>query len=256
MLCSCGLDITPRYVGDEGWFFHWRGGHEVRVVQGCGRKIGPFSCCSVIQGDAVQLVKELPQNVAIVSDPPYGINFIHGGGGGDPRFRSKFGGVAVLGDDRPFDPSHLLRFQKVVLFGANHYADRLPASPGWIVWDKRCGVKAAGSNTLSDCELAWTNRLLGTVRIVYHEWNGFIRGDESGIPRVHPTQKPIAVMQWILARLTDENDVIVDPYGGSGTTAVAARKLGRHFLTFELDEKYCAIARERLKSIEGQPSLF
>ena len=88
----------------------------------------------------------------VLTDPPYGIAYQHGVRKGGRVMG--FDGATIFGDDAPFDPRPLLRYPKVILWGANHYADNLPLSRGWLVWDKRCGIP---SNDQSDCELAWTN---------------------------------------------------------------------------------------------------
>lgn len=195
-------------------------------------------------------MRELDSDVAaIVADPPYGISYVHGGNDDDSN-PTKFAGIAVIGDDKPFDPTPFLRFPEVILWGANHYADRLPSSAGWLVWDKRAATVV---NDHSDCELAWSN-VSGTARVFYHIWDGFRRGSETGIPRVHPTQKPICLMEWCIAKTKAET--ILDPFCGSGTTLVAAKKLGRHFLGFEISPEYCQVARNRLARIEAQPTLF
>lgn len=123
----------------------------------------------------------------------------------------------------------------------------LPQSRCWLVWDKQ-----NGNNDYADCELAWTN-LDKAVRRIYWQWHGMIRkGDDE---RVHPTQKPEGVMAWCIQQ-AGMPETILDPFLGSGTTAVAAKKLGRHFLGFEISPEYCRIARERIALVEAQPSLF
>ncbi len=174
-------------------------------------------------------------------DPPYGINYVHGGHD-DDKNGTVFAGVKVFGDDKPFDPQFLLKFENLCLWGANHYASRLPDSGGWLVWDKRCGTSV---NDLSDCELAWTRGAMRSARIFYHTWDGFRRGPESGVPRVHPTQKPIGLMRWCLEFWKD-SALVLDPFMGSGTTLRAAKDLGRKAIGIEIDEKYCEIAAKRM----------
>jgi site-specific DNA-methyltransferase (adenine-specific)/modification methylase len=145
---------------------------------------------------------------------------------------------AVAGDDKPFDPSLILGWKMpTVLFGANHYADRLPASPSWMVWDKRDGL---GSNDSADCELAWTN-LGGPARLFRLRWSGMLRDAERG-ESYHPTQKPVSLMVWVLQRTTG---TILDPFMGSGSTLVAAKSLGRRSIGIEIEERYCEIAAQR-----------
>jgi site-specific DNA-methyltransferase (adenine-specific)/modification methylase len=145
--------------------------------------------------------------------------------------------------DKPFDPTHLLQFGRVVLFGGNHFADRLPPTPSWIIWDKRDGIT---SNDNADCELAWTN-LGGPARLYRHMWNGMIKASERDKRRVHPTQKPVALMAWIIGNHTQPGDLILDPYMGSGPVARAAADLGRRYIGIEIEERYCEIAARRLE---------
>jgi site-specific DNA-methyltransferase (adenine-specific) len=175
----------------------------------------------------------------VLADPPYGIGYVHGDEAAK-SYASKVNQTPVYGDDEPFDPAPLLRFQRLILWGANHYASRLPDAAGWLVWDKRCNT---GQNDQSDCELAWTN-VLTTARTFYHLWNGFLRDSERGW-RVHPTQKPVALMRWCL-ELVPDAAVALDPFMGSGTTLRAAKDLGRKAIGIEIEERYCEIAAKRL----------
>lgn len=189
---------------------------------------------------------------AVVSDPPYGIGFAHGGGGGKLARSTVFAGVAIAGDDKPFDPSDFLRFRTVVLWGANHYAERLPSSAGWLIWDKRDGVC---SNDQADCEIAWTNAPM-PARLMRHLWNGMLKASERGESRVHPTQKPVAVMEWCLKLVTVTGEKVLDPFMGSGTTGVACAKLGRKFIGIEIEPKYFDIACRRIEQAYKQPDMF
>jgi site-specific DNA-methyltransferase (adenine-specific)/modification methylase len=179
---------------------------------------------------------------AIVSDPPYGIGYIHGKGGGCLARSTPFNGVKVAGDSEPFDPSFLFLFDVIILWGANHYADRLPSSGGWLVWDKRGGM---ASNDQSDCEFAWTS-FLNVARLKTQIWNGMITsGEQRGKRRVHPTQKPVEIMRWCI-NFVPPKYTILDPFMGSGTTLRAAKDLNRKAIGIEKEEKYCEIAARRL----------
>src|SRR5690606_34818674 len=109
-------------------------------------------------------------------------------------------------------------FPRVVLFGANHFASRLPPTPTWLVWDKRRGT---GSDSQADCEIAWSN-LGGPARLFSHLWRGAIRDSERGVKRVHPTQKPVALMRWCLEQARPSG-IVLDPFLGSGSTLVACK---------------------------------
>ena len=177
----------------------------------------------------------------VITDPPYGIGYRTPSSSKRPK-----SGMEVLGDKSPFDPSHLLSLKKPMgIFGANHFAARLPDSPGWIVWDKRYGMD---SNDQSDAELMWTN-ILGSVRIIRVMWNGggSLLAENGPARCIHPTQKPLAVMAPIVDMLSSLGHVVLDPYAGTGTTLVAAKSIGRRAIGVELEERYCEIAAERLR---------
>lgn len=180
----------------------------------------------------------------VLTDPPYGVSF-------DTDFTRFTGGVSastgthapVHGDTDPFDPSPIINtFDRVILFGANAFSDRLPAGT-WIVWDKRSPQGA--KNVMSDGEVAWLNHGHG-VYIHSHTWDGFNRASERQTA-YHPTQKPVALMRWIIERWSKPGDMILDPYMGSGPVARACADAGRRYIGIELEEKYCEIAARRLQ---------
>jgi site-specific DNA-methyltransferase (adenine-specific) len=178
---------------------------------------------------------------AVISDPPYGIRYSPGGGGKGWAPKTFTGKDIVAGDAEPFDPEFLLGDWPVVLFGGNHFAPRLPASSEWIVWDKRDGPVR---NNFGDAELIWTNGK-GPVRLVAHLWNGAFRASERDEQRVHPTQKPVFLMRWLVERYSQPGQTILDPFMGSGTTLVAAKSCNRKAIGIEIEERYCEIAARR-----------
>lgn len=196
-----------------------------------------------------------PKSVALLSaDPPYGVNEQtnrKSKGRGKTGHGNLDGGRAkdshdfppVEGDREPFDPAPLLAFPRVALWGANHYADKLPASPSWIFWDKRAGTT---SDDNADGEMAWTN-LGGPARMFSHLWRGLCRASENNTRRVHPTQKPVALYSWLFSWRTKPGDLIVAPYAGSGPDVLAARNLGRRVIAIESVESYCAEIVKRLR---------
>lgn len=212
---------------------------------------------TIYHGDSRELLPLVKGIFLLLTDPPYGIRLdtkYRGQGRGFRGAKLK-GGLAVsndyapiAGDDEPFDPTHLLGYPKVILFGANYYADKLPPRGGWLVWDKIDGLKSSreiGFNDNADAELAWTN-LSGPPRICRHRWNGVMKASEKDKKRVHPTQKPIAVMDWCIQRAKHDAGLICDPYMGSGSTLIAARRRYLPAVGIELSEDYCRIAAERL----------
>lgn len=177
----------------------------------------------------------LPEADVVITDPPYGVGWEETGKARGGRIWG-----AIVGDDEPFDPAHLLALGKpTVLFGANHYASRLPDVPSWLVWIKRDGMKAWSQ---SDCELIWTN-LGGPARAIRHDWWAGMTAVQQEGGRFHPTQKPAGLMRAIIAMAPE--GVILDPYMGSGTTLVAAKSMGRKAIGIEIEERYCKIAAAR-----------
>ena len=204
--------------------------------------IKPFyfdSAVTIYHGDCREILPTLGPVDAVVTDPPYGVAYVHGDGGGKLARSTAFNRIKIIGDEAAFDPSPWLVFPQIILWGANHYASRLPDNSRWLTWDKREGIC---SNDQADCEHAWTN-LGGPARLIRHLWNGMLKASERGDIRVHPTQKPIAVMVWCVQMTTG---LILDPFMGSGTTLRAAKDLGRKAIGIEIEERYCEIAAKRM----------
>ena len=210
-------------------------------------------------GDCREVLPGLPKTAAIVSDPPYGISYQHSGGGKGKHAGAKFGqhhnfgGQAIIGDDAPFDPEHLCDWP-CVLFGADHYAARLPCDGVFHVWDKDPRGQMEW-DSFSDAELVWTN--WRTRRRVFRFlWKGLCQ--QGGIPvkRMHPTMKPVEVMMWCIQMLKKGTSVICDPYMGSGSTGIAAMNLGLNFIGVELDRKYFDTACERIETAQRQAKLL
>jgi len=182
----------------------------------------------------------------LLTDPPYGMGYVVERqlvGNGNRRVWMG-GGLPVHGDDTPFDPAPLLAFPRLAIFGGNHFHDKLPVSPGWIVWDKTGGGRGP-NNTFSDVEMAWTN-LTNTPHIYRHLWKGLTRDSEAGKSVLHPTQKPVPLMRWIIEKWSEPGDLVFDPYMGSGPIARACLDLGRRYIGVEIVEEYCQAAVDRL----------
>lgn len=150
---------------------------------------------------------------------------------------------AIIGDDKPFDPSHLLTFKKAMLWGANNYAEKLPSKYSWLVWDKQC--ERAAETGFSDCELCWCSGLsFNSVRMFRHMWRGYQRDSEVGQGSLHPSQKPVALMAWCLS-FSEDGEPVADLYLGSGPTLIAAENLGRRCFGIEVSAAYCAVILQR-----------
>lgn len=173
----------------------------------------------------------------VFTDPPYGIDVVGGAG------RVKAGEYrAVIGDDEDYNPSHIFACfpdAKYILWGANYYSDKLTVGGRWFVWDKNRGE----GTTFSDCELAWSNIKGIVVKKYKVTWDGMNREGESG-KRVHPTQKPVLLSAKMLTDFHHEK-VIVDLFGGSGSTMIACEKTNRDCRMMELDPKYCDVIVKR-----------
>jgi len=205
----------------------------------------------IVQGDSVGVLPTIPDasSVLVLTDPPYGIAYNREKTPQGKHVHSNRKQVAIVeGDDAPFDPSPLLRFRNLILWGANCYASKLPNNPVWLAWDKvtRNGLKLR----IAEIELAWTN-CVGRPRCFRYLWSGAYREDERG-DSFHPTQKPIALMQWCIGIARPEPKVILDPYCGAGSTCIAAKQLGRKYIGIEINKGYCDIARDRLLQLDGK----
>lgn len=215
--------------------------------------------CDLWLGDSAELLPLMPRADAVVMDPPYGIGEAAGKAktrtsGLASRLRDAYKyrrdyGVSEWDDETADDvvAAAIGRARWAVVFGGNYYD--LPPSSCWLVWDK-----LNGDTDFADCELAWTN-LPKAVRRIRFLWNGCMRR-ERDIDREHPTQKPVDVMKWCIEHIPEPNRVIMDPFMGSGTTGVAAVKLGRRFIGIEREPKYFEIACKRIRDAYAQPDFF
>lgn len=211
-------------------------------------------------GDCRDVLPDLQRDAAIISDPPYGIDYNHSGahgrfnGVGVTKAARVRGNYPIVGDAEPFDPAHLLGFEQVIIWGADHFYPRLPDSGRWLAFDKLAGMEPWDS--FSDVELAWHSKE-GAARIFSMKWKGIAcdkQGENNGL-REHPTQKPIRLMEWCIKEAHCPV-VVVDPYMGSGTTGIAARRLGCRFIGIEIHEPYFDIACRRIEEAQRQGDLL
>lgn len=201
--------------------------------------IGP---CTLYLGDCLKIAPTLEGVDAVISDPPYGIGYFKGSGGKGKHTRRNI--KRIHGDDSPFNPLVWTKYKNVLLWGADHYAKRLPRGR-WLVWDKLNGIPSFDS--FSDVEVAWHNRT-GAARIFHFLWKGICQqGDKAG-GRVHPTQKPVPLMAWCIEQCNvPSGATVLDPYMGSGSTGIAAIRTGRRFIGIEIDPSHFETAVDRIR---------
>ena len=207
--------------------------------------------CLLILADNREVeYEELPAFDAVISDPPYGINHQKGSwGSGPPNARdrpTRRNTQKIVEDNVPFDPRWLLSLSaNVALFGADHFAARLPETGRWLAWDKLAGK--ASWDHFSDVEFIWHSKK-GRSEICTHLWKGIVcwkTGEEHG-RRYHPTQKPIRVMTWLWERCGKPARVL-DPYMGVGSTGVAVLRAGASFIGVEVVEEFFEVAVTRCR---------
>jgi DNA modification methylase len=212
--------------------------------------------CELLMGDSLEILPHLDRVDAVVTDPPYGIKMDRGAGGGG---FDGFGGgkkrtpkTYAGGWDgaRPCDDTFaalLASAEAHIVWGGNYFSDVLPVSRKWLWWDKLQTMPS-----YSDGELAWTSLEGSSTKKFVYNGSGLHAKEKD---RVHPTQKPIALMEWCLGFLPNA-DTILDPFMGSGTTLVACAKLGRKGIGIELDPDYFDIACKRVEEAYRQGDLF
>lgn len=198
--------------------------------------------------DCLTLLPTFPPDCAVISDPPFGCStdtdYTRFSGGLSPSRNHHHG---IIGDSQPFDPTPWLAFPKVVLFGYQYFASALPVGT-ILVWNKK--RESQLGTFLSDAELAWQKGGKG-VYLFNHVWHGFDRATERG-KTLHPTQKPVALMKWIIQRQKlPVGKTILDPYMGSGATGIAAIELGYNFIGCEICPEYYEIATQRIANVEA-----
>jgi DNA modification methylase len=204
----------------------------------------------IVCGDCLELLKEIPndKNIVLITDPPYGINlnlsWLSDMNVADGKKPNKLDAL-IVNDDKPFDITPFLRFKRRLIFGFPYIYDK--EATGWIVWDKQ--PKIAERGIVTPVELASTTLRKG-YDIIRVMWEGFMRDKSLCETReAHPTQKPIKLMYRLIEKFTKKDEIILDCFLGSGTTAVACKMLGRNFIGIEISPEYCKIAEARLKAV-------
>lgn len=204
--------------------------------------------------DCMDIMREFPDkhfDLAIV-DPPYGI----GEDGASNHSRG------LLAEPKKFEPkkwdraipspTYFAELRRVsceqIIWGGNYYP--LPPTSCWVVWDK-----LNEGTDFADCELAWCS-FKTAVRKFSFRWNGMLQGNMANKEvRIHPTQKPVALYRWLLAKYAQPGQRILDTHLGSGSHAIAAHYAGMEFTGIELDPDYFAAAVARIKAETAQMTL-
>jgi len=217
----------PRTVEGDVWIL---GNHRLM----CGSATDPDDIEKLTQGDYIDLIH---------TDPPYGMNAVS-----KSAVLSKNYDGDILGDDDATVAKDAFTLiyslypnAKQIWWGANYYCSALPDSECWLVWDKN-----NGQSDQTDCELAWAN-----FRSVVRQ---FTQASEK-TNRVHPTQKPVSLMEWIIKRFNLSTRTIADFFGGSGSTLIAAEKHGIDAYMMELDPKYCDVIIKRWQDYTGKKAV-
>lgn len=227
----------------------------------------------ILNMDCMEYMKSLSDNafdLAIV-DPPYGLGEAGKRSGtrtsksGAQKFwgSKNTRGTAIKStifadkdwDNEPPSVEYFAELKRVsknqIIWGANHFADRINiSSSSWIVWDKD-----NGTSNFADCELAYTS-FKTAVRMFKFRWSGMLQGDMSKKEiRIHPTQKPVKLYEWLLSKYAKDGDRILDTHLGSGSSAIAANNLGFDFVGTEKDKDYYEAASERYAQESSQAFL-
>lgn len=205
------------------------------------RKEVTIGDCRLLLGDCLDILPTLGGGMAVVSDPPYGIGAARMSLG---KWRTSR--MAKSGwDDAAPELAPLLDLEApTILWGGNNFV--LPASRAFLIWDKGAGFRG---RDFAECEQAWCS-FDGNARVF--RFDPLAKG--SYRDKVHPTQKPVELMEWCLGFVPAST--ILDPFMGSGTTGVACVKIGRKFVGIEIDEAYFDIACQRIAKAVAQPDMF
>lgn len=231
------------------------------MLTGCGRKLGPYDCCTVVCGDCLELMKALPAGCvdAVITDPLYGLS---GSYGTINTLRAKSVYSGNFKDDLNAVRTVFVPAVVQALAVCSGRGAVTPGTPHSFEYPKPDDIAAIIQPAVHRMS-KWGRPTWQPVLLYGRDPRAGLTiqpltftNIETEPANGHPCPKPLRVMRWLVERVTLENETIPDPFMGSGTTAVAAKKLGRHFLGFEISEEYCRIARERIALVEAQPNLF
>lgn len=184
---------------------------------------------TLYHGDCREILPKLGKVDLVLTDPPYGLNWQGGTWGADPKYRDAAQWDVLV--DPVLLAAVIAAGELAIVWGGNHYS--LPPCRGLLAWQKTNAVP-----TMADFELAWT-----TFDRPAKAWIG---SNNCNKGNSHPTQKPVPLMQWCIEQARRDLRVVLDPFAGSGSTLVAAKLCGLEAIGIEIEERYCALAAERL----------
>lgn len=203
-------------------------------------RIETIGDCTLYLADCMDVLPTLGKVDAVVTDPPYGIGITKSN-----RLAVSRGMGGKSWDDKPADDDLIEAISqigdKAIIWGGNYF--NLPPTRCLLVWDKQ-----NDGRDFADLEMAWTN--LDAVARIFR-----MRPMNMDDGKVHPTQKPIALMKWCISKLQDAK-TIIDPFMGSGSTGIAAVQMGRQFIGIEQEQSYFDIACKRIEDAQRQGDLF
>jgi len=234
--------------------------------EGCGNKIGPYDCCTIVEGDCLDVMAEMSYDMIplVITDPPYGIDYVSAGGprATDPNIKQR---TRITGDSM-IDPQWFAAIYPLLKSSGAMYVftcfksysefEAAIKQAGFVmkttlVWDKgNCGMGDLKGDYGNQTELV----MFGTKG--RHLLNG--RRDRNILPyqrpsdahRLHPTQKPVSLIKYLIRKSSYKGDLIVDPFAGSGSTFVAAKELGRHYFGCDIDSECVAMTEKRLSTVQ------
>jgi site-specific DNA-methyltransferase (adenine-specific) len=209
----------------------------------CGRKIGSFDCCSVVQGNCFELIPRIPDGSvdAIITDPPYGTGWARGGG----KLEGEFSAI----HERPEWDRFSLDWIRPSL--AKHWAVFAPMSKARELQEVIPSSTVLYWHKSNPRPLAPSREPI-IVSPPPYDFDTWDFRDYNGDTPLHPCQKPVRLMMWLIA-IAPEFGTILDPFCGSGTTLVASTMLGYHYLGFEREQEYYEIAKKRLEKCNYPP---
>lgn len=217
------------------------------------------------QGDCMEGMATFPDkyfDIAIV-DPPYGIGQSGGAYANSARGSARGFSGAVIHKRKEWDKAtpdqsyfdELFRISKnQIIWGGNHFTDKIPVSRGWAIWYKNV---SQNSRMHSDCELAWTSFDM-RARLFVHDYIGigYINGKAIHGEKIHPTQKPVQLYRWLISQYCPDALKIFDSHVGSASSLIAYEDAGLEYVGYELDADYYKAAVQRIKDHKSQLTMF